>query len=185
RRYHAWLHCRRTGAGSAAGFGERCTSRECGIGKRRRRAVGSRDREAAMHEMALVHADTGSHARGPDMSRSWLVRLRGLAIISGVWTVGGPSSLLSTELRPAFGDARVGPNWWVSSVGVIPLWTLATPGILALSRRLPFERRTWPRAVIAHLAALLVVLAADGLLSMVLTPTVGSGETLRRFTFWQ
>ena len=119
------------------------------------------------------------------MSRSWLVRLRGLAIVCGVWTVVALSSLLSTYVRAASGEFAVGPRWWVSSVGVIPLWTIATPPILALSRRLPFERRTWPRAVVAHLAALLVVLAADGLLSMLLTPTVGAGPTLRRYTFWQ
>ena len=150
-----------------------------------RQRAASRDREAGVHEMALVHADTGSHARGPDMSRSWLVRFRGLAIVSGVWTVVALSSMLSTYIRAASGEFTVGPNWWVASVGVIPLWTLATPPILALSRRLPFERGTWPRAVIAHLAALFLVLAADGLLSMMLTPTVGAGATLRRYTFWQ
>lgn len=134
-----------------------------------------------MHEMALVPADTGRHARTPDMSRSPLARLRGLAIVCALWTVVALSSLLSTYLRVATGEIKVGANWWWVSLAVIPLWTIATPPILALSRRLPFERRTWPLAVAAHLAVLFFVLAADGLINMIASPSVG-GRTL---TFWQ
>ena len=134
-----------------------------------------------MHEMALVHADAGSHARGSDMSRSPLARLRGLAIVCAVWTVVALSSLLATYLRVLTGEIKVGENWWWVSLALIPLWTVATPPILALSRRMPFERRTWPLAVLAHLGLLFLVLGADGVINMVVSPTAG-GRTL---TFWQ
>jgi two-component system, LytTR family, sensor kinase len=134
-----------------------------------------------MHEMALVHADAGSHARPSDMSRSPLARLRGLAIVCAVWTVVALSSLLSTYLRVATGEIKVGEHWWWVSLAVIPLWTAATLPILALSRRLPLERRTWMLAVPAHLAVLFIVLAADGVINMLVSPTAG-GRTL---TFWQ
>jgi signal transduction histidine kinase len=115
------------------------------------------------------------------MSRSWLVRLRLLAIVASVWTVIALSGLLSTYIRSASGEIRIGPGWWWGNLGVMPLWTLATPLILALSRRLPLERGTWQWAVLTHAAGLMIVFAADGLLSMVASPTVGG----HRLTFWQ
>lgn len=116
------------------------------------------------------------------MSGSRLVtRLRGVAIVCAVWTAVGVASVLSTFIRAASGEIALGPSWYLVSLGAIPLWTAATPPIVALSRRLPFERRTWLRAVPAHLAVLGVVLVMDGLLGMAISPTVGG----RVLTFWQ
>ncbi|HMG57999.1 MAG TPA: sensor histidine kinase [Kofleriaceae bacterium] len=110
-----------------------------------------------------------------------MTRLRGLAVVGAVWTAVGLASMLSTYIRAVSGEITLGPSWYWVSVGAIPLWTAATPAILALSRRLPFERRTWLRAAPAHFAMLLVVLAADGVIGMVVSPAVGS----RTLTFWQ
>jgi two-component system LytT family sensor kinase len=116
------------------------------------------------------------------MPRSRLVtRLRELAVLCGVWTAVGLAGVLSTYIRAASGELTPGPSWYWVSIGSIPLWTAATPPILALSRRLPFERRTWAAAVPAHLGLLLVVLAVDGLLGMAISPTAGG----HRLTFWQ
>jgi signal transduction histidine kinase len=44
--------------------------------------------------------------------------------------------------------------WWISLILQLPLaylWALATPGILWLGRRFPFDRRSWPLSVALHL----------------------------------
>jgi two-component system, LytTR family, sensor kinase len=114
------------------------------------------------------------------MPRSLGTRLRGLAIIAGIWTFIALYNGLATWLRSASGE--LAPSWrwvWVSLV-IAVLWTCATPPILVLSRRLPFERGTWPIAAVAHAGLLVVVLAADGYAN-VLLPSLGG----RELTFWQ
>jgi len=113
--------------------------------------------------------------------RGLVVRLRGLAIPAGVWSVVALCSLLSSHVRASSGELTLGPGWYGSAIGIIPLWTLATPPILALSRRRPFERRTWHVAVALHLALLGAVLLVDGVVGMVASPSVAG----RELTFWQ
>jgi two-component system LytT family sensor kinase len=61
------------------------------------------------------------------------------------------------------------------------VWTVVTPPVLAASRWLRFERRTWPAAVLGHLVAFAAVLAFDGLAMMAVTPQIGTRDA----TYWQ
>ena len=110
-----------------------------------------------------------------------VTRIRGLAVIGSVWTVVSLFSVLSVYLRSTTGEITPQAGWFWTNLGVIPVWTAATPPILALSRRFPLESRTWRTAVVAHAAALLVVLAFDGSLNMVVSPGMAGHE----LTFWQ
>jgi two-component system LytT family sensor kinase len=110
-----------------------------------------------------------------------LTRLRRVVVIAAVWTLVAGFGALSTYVRSTSGELMLGAGWFWGSVGMVPVWTAATLPILWLSRRLPFDRRTWQRALLAHVVLLLVVFAVDGLASMVISPSVGS----RRLTFWQ
>lgn len=114
-------------------------------------------------------------------SRGLVVRLRGLAILAGVWTVVALCNVLSSQIRAMSGELTLAPGWYWSAIGIIPLWTLATPPIVALSRRRPFERRTWRLAIVVHLAVLGAVLMVDGAVNLVVSPRVGG----RELTFWQ
>jgi two-component system, LytTR family, sensor kinase len=131
--------------------------------------------------MALVGVHDCVHAGCSDMPRSLEKRLRGLAIIAGVWTIVAMYNGLATSLRTATGELAPSSRWvWVSLV-IVLLWTAATPPILALSRRFPLERGTWHIAVVAHAAMLLVVFAADGWANGLLPPASNG----RQLTFWQ
>jgi two-component system LytT family sensor kinase len=110
-----------------------------------------------------------------------MTRLRGLAIIFSVWTVVLLCSALSLHLRTITGELKVGPDWFWVTIAAIPVWTAVTPPILAISRWFPLERRTWPIAVVVHAAALVAVLALDGLVNMAISPAIGA----RSLTFWQ
>jgi two-component system, LytTR family, sensor kinase len=129
-----------------------------------------------------VSADASDPCSGAMPRSRFATRLRGLAVLCAVWTAVALAGVLSSYIRAASGEITLGSGWYWVSIGVIPLWTAATPPILALSRRMPFERRRWPWAVVVHLAALLVVLAVDGALGMVIHAATGAG---RRLTFWQ
>jgi two-component system, LytTR family, sensor kinase len=132
--------------------------------------------------MTLVHGEDWVHARCSAMPRSQLVtRLRGVALIAAVWTVIALFGVLSAYLRITSGELKPGPGWYWVNLGVIPLWTVATPPILALSRRFPLERRTWHLAVLVHAPILVLVLIVDGLLNMAVSPGAGGHV----FTFWQ
>jgi two-component system LytT family sensor kinase len=143
-------------------------------------ATGMRGRLPTGRIIHLVPGDAQIHARGL-AGPCFMSRLRGLAVIAAVWTLVASFGALSTYVRSTSGELTLGAGWFWGSVGMVPVWTAATLPILALSRRLPFDRRTWRSALIAHVALLLVVFAVDGLASMVISPTVGS----RRLTFWQ
>jgi signal transduction histidine kinase len=110
-----------------------------------------------------------------------MTRLRRLTFVGAIWAVVMLSSTLSLYLRDASGELALSPRWYWVNVAALPLWTAVTPPILALSRRLPIGRRTWPLAVATHFAVLLVVLVVDGLVGLAVSTLAGS----RRFTFWQ
>ena len=132
--------------------------------------------------MALVPGEGGVHAGRSVMLASRLVtRLRGLAIISAVWTLVALFSALSLYLRVSSGEIAPPPGWFWVTLAVIPIWTAATPPIVVLSRRFPLERGTWAVAVVLHALALVVVLALDGLVNLWLSP----GRGARVLTFWQ
>jgi two-component sensor histidine kinase len=123
--------------------------------------------------VALVHGQDWVHDRLAAMTRSRLVtHLRGLAIIAAVWTAVAALSALSVYIRTTSGEITPAPGWYWVTVAVVPLWLVATPPILALSR---------PAAIAVHAVMLLAVLVADGLINMELSPGAGP-EPL---TFWQ
>lgn len=131
--------------------------------------------------MMLVHGEDWVHAREPVMTRSGLGRIRGLLIIAGVWTVVSAFSALSLYLRTSSGELKLGPRWVWVTLSVIPIWTLVTLPVLALSRRFPFERRTWRLALVVHAVGLVLTLAADGLANL----WIGAGTGGRELTFLQ
>jgi two-component sensor histidine kinase len=106
--------------------------------------------------------------------RRLVTSLRGLAIISAVWTAVALFSALSLYLRVTSGELKPAPGWYWVILAVIPLWTVATPPILALSRRFPLGRGTWAVAVVLHALALFAVLALDGLVNLWLPPAGGA-----------
>src|SRR5215467_13634349 len=110
-----------------------------------------------------------------------MIRLRRLGFLGAVWTAVVLSLALSLYLRSVSGEVALAPGWFWMTVGAIPIWTAVTPPILALSRRLPIERRAWPLAVLGHLGALVVILALDGLAGLAISTWVGG----RRLTLWQ
>ena len=131
--------------------------------------------------MTLVRGDLKSHARWPAMSPRLASQLRGLAIAGLVWTAVALASALSLYLRTQSGEIAPRPGWFLVTLGIIPVWTAATPPVLWLGRRFPLERGTWHIAVLVHAGVLLVVLALDGWLNMYLSP-IANG---RQLTFWQ
>lgn len=74
-------------------------------------------------------------------------------VILGVWTAYW--LLNSAQQNVLFSMSRGYPlPWWISLDLQMPLaysWALATPGILWLARRFPFDRRAWPLSVLVHL----------------------------------
>lgn len=110
-----------------------------------------------------------------------MTRFRALSITAAVWSAVALASALSLYLRTRSGEIAPRPGWFWVTLGIVPVWTAATPPILALSRQFPLERRTWHAAVVVHALVLLVVLAVDGLLNMWLSPTAGG----KQLTFWQ
>jgi two-component system LytT family sensor kinase len=136
--------------------------------------------------MTLVPGDHWSHDRSAPMTPRPvpprpMSRVRVLAITAAVWTVVALASALSLHLRTRSGEIAPRPGWFWVTLGIIPVWTAATPPILALSRRFPLERRTWIVALVVHAMVLIVVLAVDGMLNMWLSPTAGG----KQLTFWQ
>jgi two-component sensor histidine kinase len=132
--------------------------------------------------MTLVLGEDGVHARGSVMTgRRLVIRLRGLAIIAAVWTVVSLFGALALYLRISTGEIKSAPGWFWVGLAPIPVWTAVTPPILALSRRFPLARGTWPRAVLVHAVALVAVLALDGVVSMWASPEAGG----RVLTYWQ
>jgi two-component system, LytTR family, sensor kinase len=115
------------------------------------------------------------------MSPRLTCQLRGLAITCAVWTAVALASALSLYLRTQSGEIAPRPGWFWVTLGIIPVWTAATPPILWLSRRFPLERGTWHVAVVVHAIVLVIVLAVDGWLNMWLSPSQGG----RQLTFWQ
>jgi len=128
-----------------------------------------------------VDGETCVHAGRSDMPHSLPIRLRRLAIIAGVWTIVSMFSALSVWLRVTTGELTPGPRWIWVTLAVIPIWTIATPPIFALSRRFPFERRTWRPAVAVHAVVLVAMLAFDGLVNSL----INLGEGGSRLTYWQ
>src|SRR5262249_29076101 len=125
-----------------------------------------------------VHAGDSEMPRR--RSRTPGARLRRLAVIAGVWTIVSMFSVLSVSLRSATGEFTPQPRWLWVTLAVIPLWTAATPPILALKRRFPLERGTWRAALAVHAAVLLAIFALDGLVNLL----IGLGLE-RELTFWQ
>jgi hypothetical protein len=120
------------------------------------------------------------------MPRSRLVTcLRGIAIIGAVWTVVSLFSALSLYIRSIAGLLSLAPGWFWVTLAMTPVWTAVTPPIVVLSRRLPFERRTWHLAVLGHGAAFAAVLAFDGLVNMVLSPRIGTQELTYGQQVWR
>jgi signal transduction histidine kinase len=74
-------------------------------------------------------------------------------VILGLWTAYG--LLNAAQQNVLFSMNRGYPlPWWISLVLQMPLayaWALATPGILWLGRRFPFDRQGWPLSVAVHL----------------------------------
>jgi two-component system, LytTR family, sensor kinase len=133
----------------------------------------------------LVDGDNCVHAGCSGMPRSLGARLRGLAIIAGVWTMVASFSALSLYLRASSGELTLSPRWpWVT-LAVIPMWTIATPPILSLSRRFPFQRPTWRIAVVAHAPVLLVMLAVDGWFNTLIGPAPGGRELTFSQHMWR
>ncbi len=74
-------------------------------------------------------------------------------LILAVWTAYGLFSSAQQHLSYSLSRSNP-PPWWVSFLLQMPFayaWALATPGILWLGRRFPFERGRWPKSVVVHL----------------------------------
>jgi two-component system LytT family sensor kinase len=75
------------------------------------------------------------------------------ALILGTWTTYGLFSSATSFISSAMRGSPL--QWWAALLLQMPqfgIWALATPGILWLGRRFPFERGTWPRSVAVHVA---------------------------------
>jgi two-component sensor histidine kinase len=134
--------------------------------------------------MTLVHGDDGGHARGSGMPRDRhlpVLGLRTLGIVTAAWAVVTAFSELSLYIRISSGEIRPAAGWFWTNLAVWPIWTVLSIPILWLSRRVPFERRTWRTSVAAHAVALVAVLALDGLINLRISP--GAGKL--PLTFWQ
>ncbi|HEY3279993.1 MAG TPA: histidine kinase [Gemmatimonadales bacterium] len=75
-------------------------------------------------------------------------------LILGVWTAYW---LLNTAQQNVLFSMSRGYSlpWWISFLLQYPLayaWALATPAILWLGRRFPFDKRVWPTSVAVHIA---------------------------------
>jgi signal transduction histidine kinase len=132
--------------------------------------------------MTLVQGEDWVHDRVSAMARSPIVRrLRSVGALLAIWTVVAGFSALSLWIRSTSGEIKLGPGWFWVTLGMVPVWAAVTPPILWLSRRFPLERATWRLAVVVHVAALLVVLAADGAINLVMSPGAGAVP----LTYWQ
>jgi signal transduction histidine kinase len=110
-----------------------------------------------------------------------LTTARRLAIVWGVWTIVGLASALSIGLRIASGEFTPRLALFSSSIVAVPVWTLVTPPVLALSRRFPLERGRWVLAFGVHLCGLAVALSMDGAASWAVDHFAFHG----RLTWWQ
>ena len=93
---------------------------------------------------------SGSH-RAPEAAATGARPIR-WDVILGLWTVYW---LLNTaQQHVAYSMSRgYTLTWWISLVLQFPLaytWALATPGILWLGQRFPFDRQGWPLSVAVH-----------------------------------
>jgi signal transduction histidine kinase len=74
-------------------------------------------------------------------------------LILGLWTVYWLLNAAQQNILYSMSRGYTLP-WWISLILQLPLaylWALATPGILWLGRRFPFDRRSWPLSVAVHL----------------------------------
>jgi two-component system LytT family sensor kinase len=110
-----------------------------------------------------------------------IARLRWLAIVFSAWTLVNVVNALAIVVRSASGEVALADGWLLASVVSIPVWTLLTPPVFAISRRATLGRRTWPRAVALHLAGVAGVLVVDAF-AMWIVYGVVVGTPL---TFWQ
>lgn len=94
-------------------------------------------------------------------------------------------SALALHLRVSSGELTLSPRWLPATLAVIPIWTFATPPILALSRRFPFERRTWRLALLVHAAGLVVMLAVDAQVNVLIGPVPGQRELTFTQHMWR
>ncbi len=89
-------------------------------------------------------------APGPVSARSAPAATPWVPILA-LWTVYG--LLISAQYYVNQVMAGRPAIWWVALLLQMPqagVWALATPGILWLGRRFPFERRRWPASVAVH-----------------------------------
>src|SRR5262249_11695830 len=73
-------------------------------------------------------------------------------LIFGLWTVYWLLNTAQQNILYSMSRGYTLP-WWISFVLQLPLayfWAFATPGILWLGRRFPFDRRSWPLSVVVH-----------------------------------
>jgi signal transduction histidine kinase len=76
-------------------------------------------------------------------------------LILGLWTAYWLLNAAQQHVAYAISRGYTLP-WWISLLLQMPLaytWALATPGILWLGRRFPFDQRGWPLSVAVHLVA--------------------------------
>jgi two-component system LytT family sensor kinase len=141
----------------------------------------------AINELAVLENSGGggparvpgtARDRRPSRARFWLRRM---AIIVAVWTCVQLVNALSIYLRNTSGELRITTNWVLIVAAVIPFWSALTPAVLWLGRRFPIEQRAWRLALVVHLAALLGVLALDGLLGVAIHDYTRAPPT----TFWR
>jgi hypothetical protein len=97
-----------------------------------------------------------------------VTRIRRHAIIWAAWTLINGAAALLGYLRSSAFDGAPPPGWIWPNVAAIPIWSLLTPAILAVSRRFPLDRRPGPKIWLAHVAAIAGTLLIDGVSSYAL-----------------
>lgn len=74
-------------------------------------------------------------------------------LIIGLWTIYWLLNAAQQHVAWSMSRGYALP-WGISLILQLPLagtWALATPGILWLGRRFPFDRKSWPLSVVVHL----------------------------------
>jgi two-component system, LytTR family, sensor kinase len=101
-------------------------------------------------------------------------------VIFGIWTVIG-LAFSAQWYFAAFRSEQPVP--WTRALYVQMswgyLWALATPLVLYLVRRFPFDKPKWPRSLVAHLLASTLLIFIAGILGHILV-YMGVGRTLGR-----
>ena len=101
---------------------------------------------------------------GPGSLRVSLRLIAGVATALGIFSTFQAYNYVSlfTEREPSFPMLLLlNVNYWYS-------WALLVPAMLWMARRFRFDRHSWPRAMLAHVPAVIVVTALHAVLTVTL-----------------